>query len=206
MRILAFSSRFFFYAIFQNVHNNVDGNLANDLKVVLFSYQIYPILYNFSVFDFCVSWSTIWEIQLASQCHPILSIVTWYWQGNADKAIDLERNVIYAWKRQWNGARSCQLIEMNCSNSKFSGFDWKSLSLSAALWKDKRIGREDLWFMGEMDLWLCLVHPINGSRKAIFRHCPLDIPVTIGDAGEDEARSLYVSWESWHLSARGLSY
>ncbi len=76
MRILAFSSRCFFYAIFQNVHNNVDGNIANDLKVVLFSYQIYPILYNFSVFDFCVSWSTIWEIQLASQYHPILSIVT----------------------------------------------------------------------------------------------------------------------------------
>ncbi len=60
--------------------------------------------------------------------------------------------------------------------------------------------------MGEMDLWLCLVHPINGSRKAIFRHCPLDIPVTIGDAGEDEGRSLAVSRESWHLSARGLSY
>ncbi len=60
--------------------------------------------------------------------------------------------------------------------------------------------------MREMDLWLCLVLSINGSRKGIFRHCPLDIPVTIGDAGEDEARSLDVSWESWHLSTRGLSH
>lgn len=42
--------------------------------------------------------------------------------------------------------------------------------------------------MREMDLWLCLVLSINGSRKGIFRHCPLDIPVTIGDAGEDEAK------------------
>lgn len=53
--------------------------------------------------------------------------------------------------------------------------------------------------MREMDLWLCLVCSINGSRKAIFRHCPLDIPVTIGDAEEDEPRSLDVSWEFWHL-------
>ncbi len=49
------------------------------------------------------------------------------------------------------------------------------------------------------------LRPINGSRKAIFRHCPLDIPVTIGDAGEDEGSSLDVSRESWHLNARGLS-
>lgn len=36
--------------------------------------------------------------------------------------------------------------------------------------------------------------------------CPLDIAVTIGDAREDETRSSDISWESWHLSAPGLSH